>query len=48
MIAIVFLGADPPTNFWARAEFSPAPCRGFVILRDHRDGALHIAHFVSL
>lgn len=48
MITIVLLGADPPTNFWVRAEFTRALPRLRNIRLDRRNGALHTAHFVSL
>lgn len=48
MITIVLLGADPPTNFWVHAEFTRALSRLRDIRLNHRNGALHIAYFVSL
>lgn len=47
MITIAFLGADPATNFWARAEFTRTSSRLHDTPDRRRNGALYIAHFVS-
>lgn len=43
MITIVFLGADPPTNFWVRAEFTSALPR----LRDTCTYTIETERYIS-